>query len=111
MAEIVVFSSLAVFGVGYVIKSALTSKRDSNKNKIYRESVNKYTVERGYPIQSNYDEFEQKIESGEVTLNSPRNPRNNEVYNTLTNIIERHDEYGNYIEFSDEYDLLETEPV
>lgn len=111
MAEIIAFTTLAVFGVGYAIKSALTAKRDLKRNKAYREKVIEYTVRRGHPIQNNYEDFEQKLESGEVRLNSPRDPRDNEVYNTLKSIQESHDEHGNYININNEYDLLESEPL
>lgn len=110
MAEIIAFSALAVFGIGYGIKSALTAKRDARRNAAYREKVMEYTVRRGHPIQSNYSDFERKIESGEVVLNSPRNPRNNEVYNALSNVVSQHDENGEYIEVRDDYDLLQLEP-
>lgn len=110
MAGIIAFSALAVFGVGYAIKSALTAKRDLRKNAAYKERVMEYTVRRGHPIQSNYTDFERKIETGEVVLNSPRNPCNNEVYNALSVVVSQHDEHGDYIEVRDDYDLLETEP-
>ena len=106
MAEFV-FIGLAVVGVSYVIKSTITSKKNLKKKKKYRDEVNKYTIKRGYQIQSNYENFE----SNKVILNSPRNPNNNEVYNSFKTILEQHDEHGNYIEIlDDEYDLLELEP-
>lgn len=110
MAEIIAFSALAVFGLGYAIKSAITAKRDLKRNEGYRQKVNEYTVRRGHHIQSDYTEFERKIESGEIVLNSPRNPHNNEVYNALSNVVAQHDEHGDYIHLDDDYDLLESEP-
>lgn len=108
MAEIIGIS-LAIFGVGYAIKSALTAKRDLRKNKGYRDAVIEYTVKRGHSIQNNYNKFEKKIENGEVTLNNLRNPENNESYNTLKRICEEH---INEIENSnDDYGLLENEPL
>lgn len=110
MAEFVGIG-LAVFGVGYAIKSALSARKKFKKNKEYRKKVIEYTVKRGYSIQSNYNNLEKKIESREVTFNSYRNPKNNVVYSTLSQIIEQHDENGNYIEINDEYNLLEDSPL
>ena len=96
---------LTVFGVGYAIKSGLTAKKDSKKNEEYRNKVTEYTVKRGHPIQSKYSVFEKKLDSYEIRLNSLRNSHNNEVYSTLHNIVERHDNNGDYIEIND--NLLE----
>lgn len=112
MAEIIAFAGLAIFGIGYGIKSALTAQRDYDnaRNTAYRHAVMEYTVKRGHSLRNNYNDLEKKIESGEVKLNSPRNPRNNEVYNTLSSLVESHDENGHYIQINeDEYDLLEEQ--
>lgn len=109
MAEIIAISSLAVFGIGYGIKSLLNAKKNLKKRQPYRDMVNEYTVRRGHPVQNNYEVFEAKLESGEIVLNSPRIPENNETYNEIKVIYESYDDHGNYIhldDIEDEYDIL-----
>jgi len=52
----ILLGSLAGFAVFYGIKSGLSAKKDSQKNKSYRDAVNKHVVRGGGKLKSSYTE-------------------------------------------------------
>jgi len=55
----ILLGSLAGFAVFYGVKSTLSAKRDSQKNKAYRDAVNKHLVRGGGKLKSKYSLEEQ----------------------------------------------------
>jgi hypothetical protein len=88
MATIIVFASLGVSAIGYSIYSAVKAHRNKGKKSQYHKNVMKYTVKRGYPIQSNYGDLEQRLENGEE-LKAERNPMDNVVYREIKEINDK----------------------
>jgi hypothetical protein len=88
MATIIVFSVLGVSAGVYAIVSAIKAKRNQHKQSAYHEKVNEFTIKRGYPISSNYNDLEKRLENGEQ-LKPVRNPMNNPIYVDIKKLNEQ----------------------
>jgi uncharacterized protein YeeX (DUF496 family) len=90
MATIIVFSvlgvSAAVYGVVSAVKAHRQHKRGEKSD--YHKKVEEYTIKRGYPISSNYNDLEKRLENGEQ-LKPVRNPMDNPIYRDIKELNEK----------------------
>tara|TARA_B110000285_G_scaffold234220_1_gene310420 strand:- start:2196 stop:2531 length:336 start_codon:yes stop_codon:yes gene_type:complete len=89
MASIIIFATVfGVSAIGYSVFSAVKAHRNKRKQTKYQQKVNEFTVKRGYPLQSNYDDLEKRLANGEE-LKAERNPMDNVVYREIKEINDK----------------------
>jgi len=108
MATIIFFSTLGVSAAVYGIVSTIKAYKQHKKGKKteYHKKVEEYTIKRGYPISSNYNDLEKRLENGEQ-LKPVRNPMNNPVYQDIKElnsklIQENPDRYSQLVNLDDQ---------
>lgn len=90
MATIIIFSALGVTAGVYGIVSAIKAHRQQKRGEksAYHKKVEEYTIKRGYPISSNYNDLEKRLENGEQ-LKPVRNPMDNPTYREIKAINDK----------------------